>query len=288
MNAPNFNFRGFRMSTKNMAVEILFENSDYLIVNKPYDMYINSDDENEKNTVAYQIARCDSHLSTSSQPLHFVQRLDYATSGVLCMAKSRPAAASAGKAFEKRLTRKYYLAIVRGHVGFELADVDYGVGADPETLHSNHKMLARTSSSQTIQVRSAQTRMLLLETGWYQRSPVSVLLLKPITGRRHQLRVHCNAIGHTILGDYTYSDRSDCSPHRMFLHASRLVLPVDKEVIDVQTKTPYFSDEGFLQHWKSDRVAYPYKTKGDFNDVCDVIDKSYVLGVNYKMYNCTN
>lgn len=48
MNAPNFNFRGFRMSTKNMAVEILFENSDYLIVNKPYDMYINSDDENEK------------------------------------------------------------------------------------------------------------------------------------------------------------------------------------------------------------------------------------------------
>lgn len=81
-----------------------------------------------QNTVAYQIARCDSHLSTSSQPLHFVQRLDYATSGVLCMAKSRPAAASAGKAFEKRLTRKYYLAIVRGHVGFELADVDYGVG----------------------------------------------------------------------------------------------------------------------------------------------------------------
>ncbi|RVE42661.1 hypothetical protein evm_012690 [Chilo suppressalis] len=272
-----------------MTVEKLYESDSFLVVNKPFDMYINSDDENEKNTVTCHIASPDSHLSTSSYPLHFVQRLDYSTSGVLCIAKTKGAAARAGRLFEKRETRKYYLAVVRGHVECEVADIEFDVGADPLTAHSLHKMAARTSSASVCSdSRRARTRLLVLETGYYDNGPATVLLLKPITGRRHQLRVHCSCIGHTILGDYTYSGRADHAPHRMFLHATRLVLPVPSEPLDIQTPEPFFQDPQFLAKWKSERQFYKYKTKKDLLDTCEILDKPYVIGVKYKMFSCND
>ncbi|XP_053622388.1 RNA pseudouridylate synthase domain-containing protein 1-like [Plodia interpunctella] len=273
-----------------MAVEKLYESENYIIVNKPYDMYINSDDEDEKNTVTHHIAKHDSHLSTSSQPLHFVQRLDYATSGVLCIAKNKSAAARAGKLFEGRLTKKYYLAVVRGHVGFELGDITYPVGVDPLTQQSSHRMLAVFNKSDNTceQSREAHTRLLVLESGYCGSDPVTVVLLKPVTGRRHQLRVHCKAIGHTILGDYTYSDKKDSAPHRMFLHAIRLVLPLHSEPLDIQTSEPFFIDKRFQSQWKSVDIFNKYRTKEAFRVACDVIDRPYVIGVKYQSYSAND
>lgn len=270
-----------------MAVEKLYESDNYLIVNKPYDMYINSDDEHEKNTVTYHIASPDSHLSSSLFPLHFVQRLDYATSGVLCIAKNKSSAAQAGKLFEQRMTKKYYLAVVRGRVAFEVADIEFNVGVDPSTADSSHRMSALTTSEASLrclQSRHAHTRALRLETGYYDNSPVTVLLLKPITGRRHQLRVHCSAVGHTILGDYTYSGTKDSMPHRMYLHATRLILPLPDEDLDIQTPEPFFIDPRFSSKWKSETAYYKYRSKEDFQAVCDILDKSYVIGVQYKIF----
>ncbi|KAJ8706769.1 hypothetical protein PYW07_012847 [Mythimna separata] len=270
-----------------MAVEKLYESDNFLVVNKPCDMYINSEDKNEKNTVTYHIAKPDSHLSSSMFPLHFVQRLDYATSGVLCIAKNKLFAARAGKLFEKRVTNKFYLAVVRGHVAFEVADIEFKVGVDPSTADSSHQMLALTSSealAKCTQSRHAHTRALRLETGYYEDNPVTVLLLKPITGRRHQLRVHCRAVGHTILGDYTYSGKADSTPHRMFLHATRLVLPVHEEPLDIQTNEPFFTDPKFSTKWKSAKVYYKFRSKDDFKAVCEILNRSYVIGVQYKMF----
>ncbi|KAG6463936.1 hypothetical protein O3G_MSEX014163 [Manduca sexta] len=239
------------------------------------------------NTVTYHIASPDSHLSTSFQPLHFVQRLDYATSGVLCIAKNKSAAGRAGKLFEKRLTKKYYLAVVRGHVELDLADIEYDVGMDPSTADSSHRMVAVTPSSDAcVLPRAAHTRLLLLETGYYGSDAVSVVLLKPITGRRHQLRVHCSALGHTILGDYTYSGAADVAPYRMFLHATRLVLPLQQESLDIKTPEPFFSDQKFASQWKSEQVVCKYKSEAEFTAACDVIDRSYVIGVRYKLFSC--
>ncbi|KAI5639288.1 RNA pseudouridylate synthase domain-containing protein [Phthorimaea operculella] len=274
-----------------MSVETLYDSQNFLVVNKPYDMYINSDDKNEKNTVTHHIASGDSHLSTSMNPIHFVQRLDYSTSGVLCIAKTKTAAARAGKLFEKRETSKYYLAIVRGHVQHELCDIEYDVGVDPLTTQTSHRMVARTSTTSEIPctlARNAHTRLFLLETGYYDGDPVSIVLLKPVTGRRHQLRVHCAAIGHIILGDYTYSGTKDNKPHRMFLHAMRLILPLPEEPLDIQTADPYFSDKIFLSKWKSHKQMHKFQTKQDFQIICDIIDKVYVLGVRYKLFRCEN
>ncbi|CAG4952981.1 unnamed protein product [Parnassius apollo] len=270
-----------------MAIVKLYESEQFLVVNKPYDMFINSDDEKEKNTVTCHIALHDSHRANSANPLHFVQRLDYATSGILCIALTKTAAASAGKLFEKRLTKKYYLAIVRGHIDVEMCDIQYPIGVDQTSSETSHKMIALTETTEAVcgLPRAAHTRLLALETGYYEGNPVSVVLLKPVTGRRHQLRVHCSTIGHTVLGDYTYSERQDTAPHRMFLHATRLVLPLREEPLDIQTSEPFFSDDRFSSKWKPLCAKYNYRNKEDFLAVCDIIDKSYEIGVQYKLFS---
>lgn len=111
--------------------------------------------------------------------------------------------------------------------------------------------------------RSAHTRLLILERGLYDSYPATKVLLKLITGRRHQLRVHCTALGHTIVGDYTYSDRKDLLPYRMFLHSHRLVLPTSLEQLDVNAGDPFISDD----HWK------PTESVNALNqDAYDILD----------------
>jgi len=54
----------------------------------------------------------------------------------------------------------------------------------------------------------------LKNKGCYHLLLFTQVILQPVTGRRHQLRIHCHAIGHTIVGDYVYSDGQDTKPHR--------------------------------------------------------------------------
>jgi len=97
--------------------------------------------------------------------------------------------------------------------------------------------------------REASTRLVVLQRGRYSGQPATKLLLYPTTGRRHQLRVHCHHLGHTIVGDYTYSSRHDLLPPRMFLHAARLVLDTRLEQLDICTGDP-FTPEDEARDWE--------------------------------------
>lgn len=72
----------------------------------------------------------------------------------------------------------------------------------------------------------SRTRLRVLQHGYYQDQPVSKVVLEPHTGRRHQLRVHCWALGHPIVGDFTYGPPRAAQAERMMLHASRLRIAV--------------------------------------------------------------
>ena len=151
---------------------------------------------------------------------YFVHRLDYATSGIICIPLHKKACSAATAAFSERKTKKYYLALLRGHVAQEVMDMSKSIGEDKSRRNDNHRMCTSTDPH-CVSPRSAHTRMLVLQRGVYDAYPATKVLLRPITGRRHQIRVHCADIGHTIVGDYTYSNRRDVQPHRMFLHAFR-------------------------------------------------------------------
>jgi 23S rRNA-/tRNA-specific pseudouridylate synthase len=75
--------------------------------------------------------------------------------------------------------------------------------------------------------KESQTKVKVLSYGYFNDEKVTKVLLYPHTGRRHQLRVHLQSIGHPILGDYTYS--KDKFTERMLLHAKSLKIPIDEE-----------------------------------------------------------
>ena len=73
-------------------------------------------------------------------------------------------------------------------------------------------------------------------------TPSRLIVFYFTAGRTHQLRVHCLYIGHRIVGDYMYSNRTDVSPYRMMLHAYRLIIPMSHCTIDVTAPDPFTPD----------------------------------------------
>ncbi|XP_014258801.1 RNA pseudouridylate synthase domain-containing protein 1-like [Cimex lectularius] len=218
---------------------ILHKSDNFIVVSKEHDVLINSNDP----TVSGSLHRRLSHefpglINPKLQhDFYFVHRLDYVTSGVICIALNKKACKAATTAFERRAVQKYYLALVRGHVSQEILSVDIPIGEVASEQFGSHRMT--TVNETCLNPRSAQTRILVLERGLYDSYPASKILMQPITGRRHQLRVHCAYLGHTIIGDFTYSRQRDISPIRTYLHALKLVLPNNVECLDIETPDPF-------------------------------------------------
>ena len=139
-----------------------------------------------------------------------VHRLDRETSGVVVFAKTAEAHRELSGQFEQRQVAKQYLAVVAGHVDAASGEIthplrEFGsgrVGVDPNG-------------------REAITRWELRE----RLADGDLLEVSPVTGRRHQIRVHCYAIGHPILGDTRYGEpRPIGDAPRLMLHAGELTL----------------------------------------------------------------
>lgn len=81
--------------------------------------------------------------------------------------------------------------------------------------------MCTADSKYCIKSRAARTIFVTLDKGSFDDYPATKVLIRPVTGRRHQIRTHCSYLGHTIVGDYTYSNRKDVKPSRMFLHSLR-------------------------------------------------------------------
>lgn len=221
---------------------VLYKSDNYIIVNKHYDMKINANHPDDKITVETLLCRDYPHLRDSkvSHSFRFTHRLDYATSGALCLALNKKAARKMQSAFVKHEVTKHYIALVRGHVSFDERYTDVSIGKDSFVTDFNKMCVSGTKGC--LNARPCLTHMIRLEHGTFDSEPASKLLLIPKTGRTHQLRVHCASIGHCIVGDYTYSNRQDTKPIRMMLHALRLKAPTALENFDVQSDDPFTSE----------------------------------------------
>lgn len=172
--------------------EILFENDDVLVVNKPAGLL--SEPRGEycpERTLADFGLIC--------------HRLDRDTSGVMILAKSPKVQSYLKRQFLNRTVHKTYYAIVEGRPKLDEARIDLPIIRDlkrPTTFRVD----ANGKESETY-YRVLKTDGLL-----------SLVELRPTTGRTHQLRVHMKYLGHPILGDVVYGN----SDKRLFLHAGRL------------------------------------------------------------------
>ena len=164
-----------------------------------------------------------------------VHRLDMATSGIIIMALNKPAHVAISRQFEQRKTKKSYIARVFGKVTEIEGSVDLPLICDwpnrPKQMvdHDNGKQSLTNYSVLSYSTLSSGDESTLIE-------------LRPVTGRSHQLRVHMLAIGHPILGDRLYAHEKALSiSSRLNLHARNLSLthPVTGELLCFIAPCPF-------------------------------------------------
>lgn len=172
-----------------------------------------------------------------------IHRLDMDTSGLFIMAMNKKAQVNLGQQFEKRKVDKTYIARVIGHPEVEHGLIDLPLRCDWPNRPMQMVCYEHGKSSQT------HWRTLKKEQNYHNKkaenqAPIetSIIELKPLTGRSHQLRVHLKELGHPILGDMLYAPLSvEKASDRMELHAQNISLyhPGTRERIDFTDPCPF-------------------------------------------------
>ena len=195
---------------------VLYRDDWALVINKPAGLAV----QGGTNTERHVDALLDGLRFESAERPRLVHRLDKDTSGVLLIARHAAAAAFFTRAFRDKTTRKIYWAIVAGLPRPERGRIDLGLtkggGGGRERVHADD-----TGG------RSAVTYYRVIDHAGSRASWVALL---PVTGRTHQLRAHCAALGTPILGDGKYGGSAaqlagGAAAHRLHLHARSLEIP---------------------------------------------------------------
>lgn len=220
------------LENKNMALpEIIYEDADVLVVNKPYGMLVHEDWHSgaEGTLVEWFLARVPEAKGVGEEttkpdgtPLErsgVVHRLDRETSGVMVLAKNKEAHAFLKAQFHDRLAKKEYRAFVYGRIHDKWGTINRPIGRSAKDFK---KRSAERGAKGTM--RDAVTHFERIASGEYQEEPFSYLKLMPQTGRTHQLRVHLRAIDRPIVGDTLYGDKkvsvsNNLELNRLALHA---------------------------------------------------------------------
>jgi len=216
------------LSPENIPLNILYEDDDLLVVDKPAGLAVHPAPGHPDHTLVNAILSHLPSLAEISDSLRpgIVHRLDKDTSGVMLVAKNEQARLNLMKQFEAHSVAKTYQVLVKGHLTPEDGIIEAAVGRDP----SNRKRMAVVNKG-----REARTRYNVVRyIGDY-----TLLEVRTETGRTHQIRVHLAAIGYPVVGDATYGVKSD-HLSRQFLHASRLgfKLPSSGEYVEFTSELP--------------------------------------------------
>jgi len=192
-----------------MSLEIIYQDEYLIAVNKPCGMLsVPGRGEDKQDCVVKR-------LQQDIPEVRIVHRLDCHASGIIVLAIGLDMQRQLSRMFHDREVEKYYVALVLGEVAQNLGMIDIPMRGDPDDRPKQLVDYVNGKSSQT------HWRLLRYQPG-SAGVRISRLQLLPITGRTHQLRVHCMAIGHPIVGDRLYNDSESLEAERMMLHAERL------------------------------------------------------------------
>lgn len=188
---------------------IIYLDDNVIVINKPIGVLTHSKGAlNDEFTVAEFFRKYTTYGSDTNRP-GIIHRLDRDTSGIMIGARNPETAAMLQKQFADRKTKKTYMAVVSGTLKEHEAKVDLPIGRNP-----NAPSTFRVDSKG----KSAITRYQVLAT----TDKLSLVELRPETGRTHQLRVHMHYLGTPILGDRVYGKAAD----RLYLHAAKLEVTI--------------------------------------------------------------
>jgi 23S rRNA pseudouridine1911/1915/1917 synthase len=225
-NAPS------ELQPENIPLDIIFENNDLIVVNKPAGMVVHPAAGHSTGTlVQAALAHAPEMEGVGGiQRPGIVHRLDKDTSGIILLAKNDHTHHFLQDQFRDRLVKKVYLALVDGHPPTAKGRVEAAIGRDS----TQRKRMAVVPDHKG---RTAASDYRTLEN-FPNHSMVEV---KPLTGRTHQIRVHMAFLGCPIVGDTVYGRRKPSLPlKRHFLHAHRIsiMLPGETEPRTFEAELP--------------------------------------------------
>jgi 23S rRNA pseudouridine1911/1915/1917 synthase len=217
-----------------IPLEIVFENADLLVVNKPAGMVAHPSPGHYSGTLVHAALAHAPEMEGVGGELRpgVVHRLDRDTSGLILLAKNDAAHQKLQNQFRDRQVRKVYLALVDGRPPTPTGRIEAPIGRN-----TSHRQLMGI-------VEAAKGREAVTEYRTLEAFPQHTLLeVHPLTGRTHQIRVHLKFIGCTVAGDTVYGKKHSTLPiARHFLHAARLTITLPGEAAPRTFEAPLPAD----------------------------------------------
>jgi len=214
-------------------LEILYEDSDLIVINKPAGLVVHPAAGHATGTLVHALLHHCVDLAGigGERRPGIVHRLDKDTSGVLVAAKNQEAMDGLIRQFKAGSVEKEYVALVAGTPDPLRATVETQIGRSP---HDRKKMSARPRTG-----RRAVTSYEVAEVF----EDASLLNIRIMTGRTHQIRVHMAYLGHPVVGDRQYGGRrSAAGAQRQMLHAARLAFNHPREGRRLECRAPWPED----------------------------------------------
>ena len=234
------------------GLNIIHQDADIIVVSKPSGLLsVPGRAETHKDCL-------ESRVRAEFPDARIVHRLDMDTSGIMVLARNVDSHRHLSIQFEKRKPKKAYIALLWGHVADDSGRVDLPIRCDWENRPRQIVDFEQGKPSQTdweVLKRNVSTPLICIpreggDPGLSQKTPASAgdaqsltrVLLKPVTGRTHQLRVHMQEMGYPILGDdfYAHEDAFNAA-ERLCLHAQDLGFyhPATNDWMDFTDTCPF-------------------------------------------------
>lgn len=241
----------YRTYTAAHAIPILHEDEDILVIDKPSGIAVHPVGIPRGDTVIESLRSSGKKLfSYDEKRTGVVHRLDKETSGVMLLAVSKRGYVNLVEQFKKRRIRKWYCAVVEGIIN----------QAEQRIVHAlkRKKHRVNTMAVDVYGEKKAITDIRVMER--LTAKDETFVLLRPLTGRTHQLRVHLAHGSHPVIGDKKYNSHHEFP--RLFLHAYRIVLkhPSKKDILTFTAPLPTDLKEYLIKSGiqKPDRVIDRY------------------------------
>lgn len=229
---------------ENIPLDIVYEDNDLLVVNKPRGMVVHPAPGNYSGTLVNALLyHCKDSLSGINGVLRpgIVHRIDKDTSGLLIVAKNDRAHIGLAEQIKKHSFTREYNAVIVGHLKNNEGTVDAPIGRNPK---DRKKMCVTMQNS-----KNAVTHYSVIE----DFDGYSHISLKLETGRTHQIRVHMAHLGHPVAGDMVYgNDKKSTFLNGQCLHAIKIgfVHPITNEYLEFTSELPDYFKE-FIKRLKS-------------------------------------